>query len=377
MKAIIKKSNLYGELNFADIAPSKSLLHREIICSALSKSEKPVFNSKDITATYNAMSHILVDDYPCDVGESGSTLRFLIPLSVLLGGRTFITHGNLIKRPLDEYSCMRYAKIKIVDNKVITSGELYSGTFTLRGDKSSQFISGLMFVLPLLNGTSTIKLTTPLESSAYVFQTIQVLKRYGIEINTINSYEWEIIGGQKYRPNKSIIEGDWSYAANYVVANRLGAKISLLGLDDNSLSADKAIKELILCDKVDISQSPDIFPILCVNACAKQTKTLIYNAKRLKIKESDRLNVMCAELKKLGARIVVGDDFAEIEGTGSLFGGIVNSNNDHRIAMALTIAGLLLCNDDVIIENSECVEKSCPDFYKHIKMVGGDVEIRG
>lgn len=371
---IIRPNKLGGTIDFSMVAQSKSFLHREIICAKLAGTDMPLPNSDDTQATYDIMQHILSDSEPCFANESASTLRFLIPLSIYLGGREFITRGNLSQRPLCAYDCLTHAKIHVCDNRVITSGEIRGGDIYMRGDISSQFISGLLFVLPVLSQNSNLFLTAPLQSSAYVDITIALLQKYGINIQKTEK-GFYIRGKQKYiQPEKnSFIEGDWSYAAFYATANFLGSNITLSGLNDNSLQSDRQILSLLTQNKADMSAVPDLFPALCVAACGKNQTTLLYNAARLRLKESDRISAMASELSKLGAKLCQTHDSLTVYGNARLTGGRVFSHNDHRIAMALTIAACTLCDSEVIIENSECVSKSAPHFFEHIQALGGDI----
>lgn len=371
MKSVLlKNSRLAGKLDFEKIAASKSIMHREIICCALAGEAAPFFNSEDIKATYESVFGILNGDKEVNTRESASTLRFLIPLSLLFGGVRFKTEGSLKTRTLSQYACLCDAHIERDGDAVITSGKLLPGIFSLRGDVSSQFISGLLFALPLLDGKSEIRLTTPLESESYVSLTADALKRHKIQVQK-TATGFIVEGNQSYKPAGSFnIEGDWSYAAFFVVANALGSNIILSGLNENSLSGDKMIASLLNESRIDISRTPDLFPALCVNACAKSEITLIEGAKRLRLKESDRLHAMAVELKKLGAELYEGEDYMEIHGKKTLTGGEVFSHNDHRILMALAIAALCICKGTVKISDIDCVKKSAPDFFKHIEALG-------
>ncbi|MBQ9950168.1 MAG: 3-phosphoshikimate 1-carboxyvinyltransferase [Clostridia bacterium] len=370
---IIRPGKMYGSLNLSAVAPSKSFLHRHIICEALSGGQLSYFDSDDICATHEVMSHILTDKDVCYVGESASTLRFLIPLSVLLGGRTFKTSGRLSERPLHEYECMKDASVRVVGKDVITSGRLTSGDFTLQGDISSQFVSGLMFALVLCDGDSRILIKKPLRSRNYAEMTRRVLSEYGVKVlNDGNGYI--VLGNQKYLQRQpSSVEGDWSYGAFFTVANALGCDISLTGLCNDSIQADACISYCMAQDDIDISQSPDIFPILCVWACAKKGKTVIRNGETLRFKECDRIHAMATELRKLGAHITEKSDGVIIEGTGKLRGGTLHSHGDHRIAMALSVAAACVCDGEVMIRDAECVRKSAPQFFSHMKQLHADI----
>ena len=369
MTITLTPTKLHGQLDFSENAPSKSILHREMICSYLAGQAIPSGTSDDTCATHDALT-AFPGGGVIDVRDSASTLRFMIPLALTEGGREFMLGDSLAKRPLDEYACIKDAIITRNGNRVSVRGGIQSGEFTLRGDISSQFVTGLMFVLPLLSGDSIIRTERPLQSAGYVNLTIDVLKSYGIEI-TEKDGTYFIRGGQKYNKKPiTAIEGDYSYAANFIVANALGADITLLGLNEDSHQPDRAIYNLLDKDEIDVSQCPDLFPILCVNACARARQTRIYNAGRLRFKESDRLHVMAQELSKLGADVTEGETSVIIHGTKKLRGGRVSSRGDHRIAMALTIAALCICDGTVELEGAQCVGKSAPQFWDDIKGLG-------
>ena len=373
---LLHPCKLHGSMDFLRIAPSKSCLHREMICSYLSHSPVPYGTSDDTILTYRALSDMPCPDRIIDAGESASTLRFLIPLAIYMGGRTFRMGDRLKKRPLTEYSCINTADIRLVgENMLYAGGSISSGEFVMHGNISSQFATGLMFVLPLLHGDSRISFSQGLQSQGYADLTADILGRYGITVLKQNG-SYIISGDQSFVPCDShVTEGDWSYAAYFVTANALSADISLTGLNEASLQPDRCIEELLSCRKTDISPCPDLFPTLCVYACGQEHDTLIYNAARLRMKECDRLHAMAEELSRLGASIEEHDDSLLIHGKGHLHGGEVYSHNDHRIAMALTIAALCICEGDVYLHGCECVSKSAPDFFRHIDYLKRGVDI--
>lgn len=420
MKCVtINSSILKGEIN---IPPSKSMCHRAIICAGLSEGISNVKNvvfSKDIDATIDAMNslgvnieknnndlvikgngdlEIINSNINCE--ESGSTLRFLIPLvSLMSKSVTFEGKGKLVERPLDPYyEIFKNQKIdyKNVKGKLplTINGQLKSGEYKIKGDISSQFISGLLFALPILNGNSKVIITTELESKPYVDLTLDILKRFSIDVINKNYKEFIIKGNQKYKAIDYSVEGDFSQAAFWLAAGILGADVSCSGLNMDSLQGDKAIIKIIKAmggsiqienDKVkalsckikstviDASQCPDLVPILTVLAALSEGKTEIINAARLRIKECDRLTAIRTELNKLGANIEEKPDGLVILGKENLKGGIVNSWNDHRIAMALAVASIK-CTTPVTIEDSLCVRKSYPDFWNDFKKLGGVID---
>lgn len=420
MKCVaINSSILKGEIN---IPPSKSMCHRAIICAGLSEGISNVKNvvfSKDIDATIDAMNSLGVNieknnndlvikgngdlevvnsNINCE--ESGSTLRFLIPLvSLMSKSVTFEGKGKLIERPLDPYyEIFKNQKIdykNVKGNLPLTiNGQLKSGEYKIKGDISSQFISGLLFTLPILNGDSKVIITTELESKPYVDLTLDILKRFSIDVINKNYKEFIIKGNQKYKAIDYSVEGDFSQAAFWLAAGILGADVSCSGLNMDSLQGDKSIIKIIKAmggriqienDKVkalsckikstviDASQCPDLVPILTVLAALSEGKTEIINAARLRIKECDRLTAIRTELNKLGANIEEKPDGLVILGKENLKGGIVNSWNDHRIAMALAVASIK-CTTPVTIEDSLCVRKSYPDFWNDFKKLGGVID---
>ncbi len=418
----IKSSLLKGEIK---IPPSKSMSHRAIICASLAEGKSLIENiilSDDIIATSEAMKSFgievkrsEVDEYGiCSLyikgreklkllnneihcKESGSTLRFLIPMAGLLEERvTYTGRGKLVERPLDTYYEIFKEQGVFYENDngnlpLSIEGQLKPGTFRIKGNISSQFISGLLFVLPLLQGDSKIIITTDLESKGYVDLTLDMLKRFSIEIENNNYQEFSIKGNQKYKAKDYEVEGDFSQAAFFIVAGILGEEMKCKGLNMNSLQGDKAIldivkdmgadifieEDLIKSRKsstkgitIDVSQCPDLVPILAVLGALSEGTTKIVKAERLRIKESDRLKAISTELNKLGADVKELEAGLEIKGKEYLQGGVVNSWNDHRIAMALAIASIK-CKEAVIIENSKAVEKSYPTFWEDFEKIGG------
>lgn len=334
-----------------------------------------------------------------DCNESGSTLRFLVPISLLFEGESrFIGRGNLGKRPLDTYyeifdnQGIEFSYVKdILDLKI--KGKLRSSEFRVRGDISSQFISGLLFALPLLEGNSKIIITTNMESKGYIDLTLDTMKDFGVNVINNNYKEFIIEGNQSYKPNEYEVEGDYSQAAFYIVSNMLGSKIKLLGLKKDSKQGDKEIIEIakrfgatikeennsllveildgLKATDVDAKNCPDIIPVVAVLASVAKGRTTIYNAKRLRIKECDRLNAIATELKSLGAKVIEEEDRLIIDGVDSLdFKEELWSYKDHRISMALAIASGV-CKNEIIIRDYDCVSKSYPGFYEDFKNLGG------
>lgn len=415
------------------VAPSsKSMGHREIICAGLACGTSIIDNismSKDIEATMRCLKaiNVAVDEIPSmiegrkalqisgtghpmaaadsvDCGESGSTLRFFLPLGANLNcPLTFTGHGKLVSRPLQAYYDIFDEKFIQYFNDngnlpVTVSGQLTPGTYKLPGDVSSQFVSGLLFALPLLKGDSVIEITSPLESSAYVDMTINCLAKFGIEIENEGGQHrrYLVKGKQRYQAQDSQVEGDWSQAAFWTVGGSLGKCITCEGVNVNSLQGDQAVVGIMermgaalkqdvnsvtvvgggtKSTVIDAANCPDIIPVLTVLAAVSEGTTKVINAGRLRIKECDRLAAMTSELNKMGAAITEEPEGLTIVGKPEgLKGGVtVDAWNDHRIAMSLAIAAQK-CQKPIILTGAESVAKSYPTFWEDYKKVGGLVE---
>lgn len=419
----IYPSELKGEVK---IPPSKSMAHRAIICAALSEGLCIIENidySDDIIATIDAMNSLgakivkhkdyieVIGAYGSDekaketrvidCNESGSTLRFLVPISLLFkGSSNFIGRGNLGKRPLTTYyniferQGIQYSYEEGNLNLVI-NGELKAGTFEVEGNVSSQFITGLLFTLPLLKEDSKIIITTEMESKGYIDLTLKAMSDFGVEIINNNYREFIIKGNQKYNVRNYRVEGDYSQAAFFLCADSLGNDVLCKDLDLNSLQGDKEVIDILermnvvfnandigvkgiangelTSTVIDGSQCPDIIPVLTAVASLTNGTTEIINAGRLRIKECDRLSAVTSELNKLGAKIIEKEDGLVITGVEKLQGGVeVWSHKDHRIAMTLAIASTR-CEEPIVIKDYECVAKSYPNFFEDFKALGGNI----
>lgn len=391
--------------------PSKSVAHRMIIAAALADGVSTVSNlnpSVDILATMDCMRALgaridfkddtaviegiknIPDKAVLDCHESGSTLRFLIPVACALGvNAEFIGSAKLPQRPITPFTD-EFPKhgIKFDFSKApngcslpcSVSGKLTAGRFNIDGGLSSQFITGLMFALCLLDGDSEIVLTSHLNSEPYVNITLGVLRDFGAAIReTENGYF--IKGNQRLKPFSGAVECDYSQAAFFRVANSLGSELMIMGLNSASLQGDKQIMEI--CNnfdkdsapfELDCSDIPDLVPILTVLACFCKGTSKLTNIARLRFKECDRLSVTAECLNSVGGKVTVHEDSLEIEGVSELRGGEIDGHNDHRIPMSMAIAATC-CTSPLIIRGAECVKKSFPNYFDVYKQLGGEVEI--
>ena len=413
-KKIIKANRLTGEVT---PPPSKSILHRYIIASSLAKGISKIENisySDDIIATIEAMeklgakiekkdNYLLIDgsktfdkkylsnNAEIDCNESGSTLRFLFPLSIVKKNKiSFKGKGKLFKRPLNPYfeNFDKY-KIKysyINENEILLDGELKSGEYEIDGNISSQFITGLLFSLPLSNENSKIIIRGKLESSSYIDITVDCLNKFGIKIINNSYQEFIIEGNQNYKSEDCEVEADYSQVAFFLVANSIGSNIKINGLNSNSLQGDKKIVDFISqIDNwnkeekliLDGSETPDIIPILSLKACTSKKEIEIVNIARLRIKESDRLKATVKELSKLGFDLLEKEDSILINSRKD-FNKINNSpvylssHSDHRIAMMIAIASTCY-EGEIILDNLDCVKKSYPNFWEVFLSLGGKI----
>ena len=388
--------------------PSKSQAHRLIIAAALSDGFCRLSNvalSEDIQATLRCMRTLdadasadgtiirgadLVDghDDPApelmDCGESGSTLRFLIPLALALKGKgCFTGRGRLMERPQEPYfELFREKGISwSLEKDILTvEGKLEPGIFSLRGDVSSQFVTGLLYALPLLEGDSEIRLTTDLESRGYVDMTLDALEQFGVRVEYDGARTFRVPGGQYYRHRDLTIEADWSNAAFWYAAVSLGCAVEIQGLNAFSVQGDMRVVPYYVklqgagTVELDVSQCPDLVPPLAAMAALRAGETTrIVNAGRLRIKESDRLASVTQVLNAMGADVEEHPDALTIRGKERLAGGVtVSGHNDHRIAMMAAVAAIR-CDKAVTITGAECVKKSYPDFWAHYEALGGRI----
>lgn len=396
------------------IPSSKSQAHRALICAALAGDSvvRGVDLSNDVKATANALRSLGATlDYnenertfyigkPCargicagtvNSGESASTLRFFIPLAAALGvSVTFIGEGRLPKRPTDIYKSMleaNGASLTYPENgdflPLTVSGKLTAGDYSLRGDISSQFVTGLLFALTQVDTESKITLTTRLESKPYADLTVDVLRHFGANITeTDTGYT---IKGSKLVPLDIDVEGDCSQAAFFAVAAAIGGSVTMTGLRRDTKQGDFALFDIVrrfgagviwdgdtvtvtradklIASDIDASDIPDLVPALAVMAALSEGTTRIYNAGRLRIKESDRIATTASMLASLGATVSETEDGLLITGKDNLMGGCVCSYNDHRIAMAAAAASAG-CVGNVTVDDMSCINKSYPEFVR-------------
>lgn len=399
MKAVLTPAPLRGEINSI---PSKSQAHRLLICAALAEGETTLACdslSKDIEATVECLRALGADikyengifrvkpiasptEMPrLEVGESGSTLRFLLPVVCALGcGAEIKMRGRLPERPLSplwEELERCGAKLSRPERDIIrVEGKLRERDFSIAADISSQYISGLLFALPILGG-GRLSLEGHMESAPYVEMTLRALRAFGGEIEFENR-SFTLSSKSLRSPGESVVEGDWSAAAFWVVAEAIGKKgLRCIGLDENSPQGDKAVVEAAKAISVggaivDARDIPDLVPVLAVLASVSPGETKFVNAGRLRIKESDRLATVSEMLGALGADIEELPDGLVLRGKKSLRGGRVHARGDHRIAMSAAVAAIA-CENEVIIENAECVSKSYPAFWRDYAALGGKV----
>ncbi|MBR5109025.1 MAG: 3-phosphoshikimate 1-carboxyvinyltransferase [Clostridia bacterium] len=377
---------------------SKSHVHRLLIAAALSKDATRIYyhrDNADISATAQCLKScgvrvekreecfqmrgpMQVPAGEMDCGESGSTLRFLLPLCACLEGTSrLIGRGRLPARPNGPLlSALREHGTVIAGDYLPLSvgGGLRAGTFALPGDVSSQYFTGLLFALPLLCGDSELVYTSPLESKPYVELTLSVLRQFGIAVEETGS-GWRVPGKQAYAsPGEVYAEADWSAAAFWLAADALGSAVAVSGLNGASCQGDKAVENLLrqIGGEIDVSQTPDLMPILSAAAAASPGKTTrITGAARLRLKESDRLTAMAEAIRALGGYAEELADGLSVHGT-ALKGGTVDGKNDHRVVMSAAIAATA-CQGPVTLLGAEAVDKSYPDFWNDFAQMGGRI----
>lgn len=399
MKAIITPSALCGEVK----APaSKSVAHRALICAALSDRATKIdcsTTSADIEATADCLRQLgakitktdtgffvepitdSTENAVLNCGESGSTLRFMLPVAASLGKVVSLYgSGRLPERPIGELCnalCLHGCHTSGNAIPLTVSGKLESGEYVIDGSVSSQFISGLLLALPQTHAESTVTVVGEIQSRPYIEMTLSVLSDFGIETEFTEN-QIRIFENNGYiSPEKYTVEGDWSNSAFFICADVIGGNnVKCFGLTDNTAQGDRAVAEIAQkygSDiRIDVGNIPDLVPVLAVTACFFKATTVFYNAARLKIKESDRLLSTKEMINNLGGQAEITDDTLTVYGTGTLTGGTVESFNDHRIVMAAAIAAAASENETVI-NGCEAVNKSYPTFFEEFKALGGKV----
>ncbi len=414
----ITPSILGGEVT---VPPSKSDVHRAIICAALSMGKckiSPVALSNDIRATIGCIEALgaktaingdtlTVDSSNIfknktallDCGESGSTLRFFVPIAAAGAVEAeFVGHGSLNSRPIGIFSdILPPAGVDCKTEGVLplsVSGQLKSGEFKIPGNISSQFITGLLFALPMLEGDSDIILTSPIESIGYVDMTIHTMSKFGVFVEKTD-YGWHVKGSQRYSPYDYTTDGDWSQAAFFMCSGAINGEITVNGLNIASKQGDREIAEILKrfgADvkisggsvtispnrlegiEIDARQIPDLVPILAVTAAFANGVTRITNAERLRIKESDRLASISSALNRLGADVTETPDGLIIHGRDGISGGTVEGCNDHRIVMSMSIAAER-ASGKVTVTDASSINKSYPSFFEDYNRLGGKANV--
>ncbi len=390
--------------------PSKSLAHRYVIAAALAAGTSVIKNvsfSEDVEATLRCMETLgarweaaedglriagiggqrrpFGGNLPrFDCGESGSTLRFLIPLALTVDqGGIFTGRGRLMERPQQPYFDLfdqRGISHTQEDGVLTVRGSLSPGEYRLRGDVSSQFFTGLLLALPLLEGPSVVISTTKLESASYTAMTMGVLERCGVRVRWSPALNGFGVEPGIYSPFEETVEADWSQAAFWYAAIALGSNLRLRGLKGQSPQGDAAVvthsKKLSLTGevKIDLSDCPDLLPPLAVMAAVRRGTTHFTHAARLRLKESDRLETVSRMLKAIGGAVTEEEDGLTVYGVSTLPGGTVDGANDHRIVMAAAVAATR-CQGPVTIRGAEAVKKSYPHFWRDYENLGGAVHV--
>lgn len=400
MKVTFKSCKPQGTVS---APPSKSMAHRLILCSALSDGESTVGNislSEDIEATLRCIKALGAKYEVCgdtlkitgtdvslsqpqtalDCGESGSTLRFFVPLSWVSGNRFEFTGAkSLMNRPQSEYEAIckkQGVRFKLGDDYILTKGKMKGGSFIVSGSVSSQFISGLLFALPLLEGDSEIMILPPVESKPYIDMTIDTLKLFGVTVERESLTEIKIKGSQRYASGDFSVEGDYSNAAFFDALNLLGGDVKVTGLDENSRQGDKVYREIfkLINDgtpEIELSDCPDLGPVSFALAAAKNG-AVFTGIRRLRLKESDRISAMARELEKFGVKCDIDEDKAVVHAE-TLHAPTqeLESHNDHRVAMALSV---LLCHTGGTLNSAQAVNKSMPDFFQRLSSLGVQIQ---
>ena len=398
MEVKISNSSLNGAVT---APPSKSAAHRALICSYLSGggTVKPIINSRDMAATVGIIESLKNNESILDCIESGSTMRFMIPVAASLGRNVeFVGQGSLLKRTVGEFAeLLPIHGVNVETNGCLPfkiSGQLRNGSFEVSGDVSSQYVTGLLLALANLQGDSAVIMKTPLQSKPYVDMTVKVMADYGVNVRETD-FGYLIKGGQEFKRLDYTVEGDWSQAAFFLVAGAIGGNVTVKGLDFNSAQGDKDIVDVIkkfggnvergedsvTCiageltgADIDASDIPDLVPIIAVLASYAKGKTVISGAERLRFKESDRIESVVTNLKAMGVDVTQTPDGMIINGGKGLKGAKLKGYNDHRIVMSFSVAGLF-AQGETVIDEAESINKSYPSFFEDYNMLGGKANV--
>lgn len=395
---VIQNSILKGDIV---LPPSKSIAHRALLCSFLSGAGtvKPIIDSNDMKATTGIINSLKNGETVLNSIESGSTLRFMIPVAAALGRDvTFVGEGSLLSRTVGEYlELLPKHNVSVESDGYLPfgiKGRLSAGSYEVAGNVSSQYITGLLLSLPLLEEDSAIILTTELQSKPYVDMTIKVMADYGVDVRETD-FGYLIKGNQKYKELDYTVEGDWSHAAFFLLAGALGSDVTLKGLDIDSPQGDKAIVDVmrrfgadiiinedgIRCRKsklhaadINASDIPDLVPVIALLAAFADGTTVISGAQRLRFKESDRIESVVYNLRQIGADVTETPDGMIINGAKALHGAKLKGYNDHRIVMAFSVAGLYL-DGETVIDDAMSINKSYPSFFEDYNSIGGKASV--
>ena len=372
--------------------PSKSVAHRAMLCDLFSGGRSKLSNmewTEETLATKNAVASILTKkEEEIDCCESATTLRFMLIAAAALGKTASFIGGQRVatKALVPAVELLKKHGVSTASGDALgwfpltVDGKLRGETFFVRGDVSTQILSGLLLALPVIGRDCEIVLTSPLVSKDYIAVTLDVMEHFGIHVK-VTEKGWMIRGKQNYEPREFTIEGDYIYGAYFLGANLFPkGNVEITGLSPNSKLPDKAVLDILPALghglEVDVKDIPDCIPCMAVMAAFAPGKTTLINAGRLRIKENDRLTVICEAVDKLGADIEVTDDTITVTGGKRMKGGVtVSSGQDHRIAMAL-ILGALGCEKPVVVTGVESILKSYPNFFRDFKLLGGLAELR-
>ena len=403
--------------------PSKSMAHRAVLCAALAEGRSHITNlefSKDISATLGAAAQLCAKvetgpadavveglgqfrplSAPVDCCESGSTLRFLIPIASLTGQEvTFTGRGRLMERPQSVYETLyreQNLRFEQTPSGLTVEGSMTPGEYALAGNVSSQFISGLLFALPLLSGDSTLHLLPPVESRSYIDMTRSVQAAFGVQSRWLDETTLFLPGNQHYHACDYTVEGDYSQAAFPAVLGAVCGGVTIAGLSPDTLQGDAVILDIlrrcgakltctdagVVFEKallhgvdIDLADCPDLGPVLMVLGLLCEGTTVIRNAERLRLKESDRIAAMEAELQACGGVLESEGGTITVQGCADRLhtpAAPLHGHNDHRVVMSLAV--LALCTGlPLTVDDAEAIQKSWPHFFTAIKPLGAEVE---